>query len=423
MRYILHSDLNNFYASVEVSRNPALLGCAVVVVGDEEKRHGIVLAKNYLAKSLGVKTGDTVWQAKLKCCSVRLAVVTADFQKYLEVSQVVKKIYAKYSDKVESFGIDESWIDISKNVHSFSEAYDMAEMLRQEVYDTVGITVSVGVSWNKIFAKLGSDLKKPNAVTLISTDNYKRVVWPLAVEELLYVGRATKTKLNKKNICTIGDLANTDLKLLKNMFGKVGEMLWNFANGLDDSDVREIGDFADVKSVGNSVTCPIDLTDLSQIKSVILTLSESVAMRMRKKNLKCNVIHLFVKDNQLMCWEKQMSLPYPTMLASVIFKFALEMFEKTYDFKQPIRALGIRANSWVQGGQTCMFFEPIKETKLERVESTIENIREKYGNFSIIRGRVLGNEELSDINPYADAHIIHPVFYDVKNKVIDLKGQ
>ena len=281
-RFILHSDLNNFYASVESLYNPSIRNKAVAVVGDEEKRHGIVLAKNYIAKSYGVKTGDTVWEARQKCRE-ELVCVPARFELYLYISKIVKSIYREYSDRVESFGIDEAWIDISHLARNFEEAEKIANNIRCRIIAEVGLTVSVGVSFNKIFAKLGSDLKKPNATVVITKDNYKDKVWSVPVEELLYVGRATKKKFEKGNIKTIGDLANTDLKYLKLTLGKMGETLHRFANGEDCSEVSKVTDAEKIKSFGNSTTCPIDLYNNEQVKSIIYMLAESVAERMKEK--------------------------------------------------------------------------------------------------------------------------------------------
>ena len=234
-RFILHSDLNNFYASVESLYNPSIRNKPVVVVGDEEKRHGIVLAKNYLAKGYGVSTGDTVWQSRQKC-GENLVCVPARLDLYLQISRIVKDIYREYSDRVESFGVDEAWIDISHLASNYDEAEKIANNIRVRVIAEVGLTVSIGVSFNKIFAKLGSDLKKPNAVVVITEDNFRDKIWDLSVSDLLYVGRATTKKFLKANILTIGDLAKTDRKYLKLTLGKMGETLYQFANGIFSND-------------------------------------------------------------------------------------------------------------------------------------------------------------------------------------------
>lgn len=241
MRTVLHSDLNNFYASVECLKNPRIRNFPVVVVGSIEDRHGIVLAKNMIAKNFGVKTGDVYWQAKQKCGNT-LVEVPADFSTYINVSREVRKIYEDYADRIQAYGIDECWLDVTSSVKLFGGGRQIAEIIRERIKTELGLTVSIGVSWNKIFAKLGSDMKKPDAVTEITPENYKQVVWSLPVEDLLYVGRATQQKLNRIGIKTIGDLAQADEQRLINLLGKWGSYLHTFANGKDESPVAKIGE-------------------------------------------------------------------------------------------------------------------------------------------------------------------------------------
>jgi len=255
-RVILHSDLNNFYASVECLYNPDLRDKPVAVGGDVEARHGIILAKNYHAKKYGILTGEAIWQAQQKCRD--LVVVPPNFKRYMRFSQMARDIYADYTDQCESFGLDECWLDVTGSYRLFGDGKAIADKIRERIKFEMGITASVGVSFNKIFAKLGSDIKKPDATTIISKDNFKDVVWKLPVNELLYVGRATHKKLNRYGIKTIGDLANTELKYLEYWLGKWGCMLWTFANGYDTSPVSNIGAKSLIKSVGNSTTTPRD---------------------------------------------------------------------------------------------------------------------------------------------------------------------
>ena len=258
MRTILHSDLNNFYASVECLRNPEIRDKPVVVVGSKEDRHGIVLAKNMIAKRLGVKTGDVYWEAKQKCGNT-LVEVPADFITYLNVSREVRSIYEDYTDRIEAYGIDECWLDVTKSVKAFGGGKEIAEIIRERIKQEIGLTVSIGVSWNKIFAKLGSDMKKPDAVTEITPDNYKQKVWTLPVEDLLYVGRATQKKLNRIGIKTIGQLAQTEEKILTDLLGKWGSYIHTFANGRDESPVLTVNEEEAIKSIGNSLTVYRDL--------------------------------------------------------------------------------------------------------------------------------------------------------------------
>ena len=408
-RFILHSDLNNFYASVECLYNPELRNKAVAVVGDEEKRHGIVLAKNYIAKKYGVKTGDTVWEAKQKCLE-ELVCVTANFDRYYFVSKLVKDMYRTYTDKVESFGIDEAWLDVSDRVKTFDEAYALAEKIRVRVIEEIGLTVSIGVSYNKIFAKLGSDLKKPNAVTTITPDNYQTVVWSLPCEELLYVGRATKLKLNKMGIRTIGDLANTDVDILRSVLGKNGETLHTFANGLDGTPVSKYDSPEQVKSIGNSTTCPRDLKTNEEVKAVIMVLAESVARRLREKGLWCSTVSLGIKTNDLQSNEVSKKIDNPTNLASVIAKECYSLFN--FDWSQTIRAVGVRTSGLSDQPVVQYNFFQNEQTniKKEKFEKEIDKLRSRYGYNIIKRGSVCALK-LDDINPENITHTIHPVSY------------
>lgn len=293
-RVILHSDMNSFYASVECLYHPELRNKPVAVAGNVEERHGIILTKNNIAKKFEIRTGEAIWQAKLKC--PELVVLPPNYPLYLRFSKMAQAIYADYSDKIEPFGIDESWVDVSESCNLFGDGLAIAENIRQRIKTELGITVSIGVSWNKIFAKLGSDMKKPDAITVISKDNYKEKVWSLGSNELLYVGRSTYDKLNRRCIHTIGDIANADIDLLRRILGKWGECLWYFANGLDTSPVAHTGEVSPIKSVGNSTTTYRDLEDDNDVKIVLNALSESVAMRMREQGFKCKTVCVHVRD-------------------------------------------------------------------------------------------------------------------------------
>lgn len=407
-RYILHSDLNNFYASVESLYNPEIRNKGVIVVGDEEKRHGIVLAKNYIAKSYGIKTGDTVWEAKQKC-GVELVCMPARFDLYLEVSKMVKNIYREYSDRVESFGIDESWIDISHLVNSFEEAEAVANNIRCRIIAEIGLTVSIGVSFNKIFAKLGSDLKKPNATVVITKDNYKNSVWKLPVEDLLYVGRATTKKLKRANIKTIGELATADRKYLKLTLGKMGEVLHDFANGVDNSEVTKVSDKEKIKSFGNSTTCPINLSEEDQVKSIIYMLSESVASRMRERGYYARGVSLWIKDTNLQSFDRQMILSNITNVSEDIAMAGMELFREHFHWHLDVRALGVRVTHLTDGEyQEDLFQTAEKLKKKQSLEIAIEGLRGRYGYNIVRRGNILSYEELSPLNPHSEIHIIHP---------------
>lgn len=254
MRSILHVDCNNFYASVECLYRPEIRDFPVAVAGDPEARHGIILAKNMMAKKLGVTTGEAIWEAKLKAPG--LVLVPPDYKKYLRFSRMAREIYGEYTEQVESFGLDECWLDITGSLPMlYKDPVTIAHEIRQRVKEELGITVSVGVSFNKIFAKLGSDLKKPDAVTVIPYENFQEIVWPLPVGDLLYVGSATRRKLELVAVNTIGDLARYDRELLRWKLGKWGLILHDFANGLDTAPVRCIGEAEQIKSIGNGITC------------------------------------------------------------------------------------------------------------------------------------------------------------------------
>lgn len=387
-RFILHSDLNNFYASVECMLNPKIKDTAVIIVGDEELRHGVVLAKNNIAKQLGVKTGDTVHEAQVKCFGTKLTKLKARLDLYQKVSKQVQQIYLKHSDMVEMFGIDEAWIDITPTAKDFIDALNIAEHIRMEVKHELGLTVSIGVSYNKIFAKLGSDLKKPDAITLITRGNFKDRIWPLEANTLLLVGKSTTKKLEKMNIKTIGDLALADVKMLEKIFGIIGRKLWNFANGLDSDPVKRYYDRNEVKSIGNSITYPHDLTNIREVSVELYNLAEQVSSRLRKQKLFCNEIQLFVRNNQLQTMDRQCKLPYPTDTSKDIAENALELFKKTCSLTPPIRSLGIRLKDFSQNLQTSILDES-NISKQEKIDTTIEIIRKKYGENSITRGHNL----------------------------------
>lgn len=409
-RVILHSDLNNFYASVECLYNPNIRNKPVVVGGDVEARHGIILAKNYIAKNFGIATGEAIWQAKQKCRD--LVVVPPNFGRYLKYSQLARDIYSSYSDQIESFGLDECWIDITASSKLFGSGKKVADEIRDRIKFEMGVTASVGVSYNKIFAKLGSDMKKPDATTEITKDNFREVVWKLPVQELLYVGRSTHKKLNKYGIKTIGDLANTDVKYLQYWLGKCGFTLWTFANGLDDSVVANVGATSLIKSIGNSTTTPRDLVNDEDVKITIYVLAESVAERLRKHDFVSKTIQIYIRDNQLCSFERQGKLEISTSNSDMIANKALELFRANYRWDKPIRSIGVRACNLELAGNIQMSFMPdlVKAQKTDSVEKAIDDIRRRFGHYSIQRGMMLNDTKLSNLNP-KDDHVIFPVSY------------
>jgi DNA polymerase-4 len=404
---ILHCDLNNFYASVECLYNPELRDKPVAVCGSQEARHGIVLAKNYIAKGFGIKTGETIWEAKNKCPN--LCIVPPNFSLYLNFSKSAKQIYSDYTDCVESFGIDECWLDITKSQRLFGCGEEIAYIIKDRIKNELGITASVGVSFNKIFAKLGSDIKKPDAVTVISEDNFKDIVWSLPVEELLYVGKATKIKLNRAAIYTIGSLANTSPDFLKQILGKWGDTLWLFANGKDSSPVSHINENHYIKSVGNSLTSSFDLKNNNDAKVLIYILSESVGERLRKYCMKGSTIQLSIKDNNLYQIEKQEKLEHPTYITREIAQKAYQIFIKNWNWRKPVRALGVRICELMPEDtsfQLSLFYNSERQKKMEDVDKCVDKLRERYGHYSIQRGNILKEDKLK-ANPIED-NIIFP---------------
>lgn len=408
-RTILHIDLNNYYASVECLYKPELRDKPVVVGGDVEARHGIILAKNNPAKKLGIKTGEAIWQARQKCAD--LIVLPPDFKKYLRFSRLARGIYADYTDQIESFGIDEVWADVTGSVKLFGSGEQIADTIRQRMKEELGLTVSIGVSFNKIFAKLGSDIKKPDATTVITKENFRDIVWPLPVGELLYVGRSTRNKLQNRAIATIGDLANRDIKLLRMYLGVWGDTLWSFANGLDDAPVRQTGEETMIKSVGNSTTTHRDLINNDDVKLIIFVLAESVAARLRMHGLKCTTVAISVRDKELMSFERQGKLLTPTLVSNDIAQKAYELFMQNYRWNKPIRSIGVRGCDLVTADRHLQL-DLFDESKIERedLERTIDKLRRRFGAYSVQRCAMLTDRKLTGFNP-KDDHVIHPISY------------
>jgi DNA polymerase-4 len=408
-RTILHVDLNNYYASVECLYHPEIRDKPVVVCGDVEARHGIILAKNYIAKALGVKTGEAIWEAKQRC--PELVLVRADFSKYLRFSRMARAIYAEYTNQIEPFGIDEAWLDVSGTEKTFGTGPEIADIIRYRLRDELGLTGSVGVSWNKIFAKLGSDMKKPDAITIITEENYRDKVWPLPVGELLYVGRSTRRKLQNRAIYTIGDLAQRDVHDLRLLLGIWGETLWHFANGLDTAPVKQVGEESLIKSVGNSTTTPRDLVNNQDVKLIIYVLVESVAARLRKYGLKCKTVSISVRGSDLVSFERQGKLISPSFLSNDIVKKALELFKANYRWDKPIRSLGVRGSDLVTADrhvQLDLFDNSNLDAEI--LADTVDNLHKRFGHYSIQRCAMLLDRQLTGFNP-KDDHIIHPVSF------------
>ena len=400
MRTILHSDLNNFFASVEIMHDPSLADKFIAVTGSTESRHGIVLAKNEKAKKMGVKTGEVIWQAKQKC--PELLCVPPHYDWYFEASKAVRSIYERYTDQVEPFGIDECWLDMSGSLNLFGDGMHIANEIRETVKKEIGLTVSVGVSFNKIFAKLGSDLKKPDAVTQITEEGFKEQIWGLAAEELIFVGRATSAKLKKFGIKTIGDMANTSLDFMKRTLGVNGIYLWNAANGLDESRVRRMDTVVPVKSVGHGVTTCEDLLDNHEVYKVFLHLTQDIGHRLRSYEKVATRVQIFVRDNDLYYRQFQRKLPYATQSPQIIAQEAQKLFEEKYEWGRNVRAVTVRAIGLQEAAiptQMDLFNNYKAIDKQIRIDDAIENIRSRYGKDSVYNAVLMTGTKISPNKP------------------------
>ncbi len=408
-RVIRHADLNNFYASVECRERPELWEKPMAVCGDPELRHGVILAKNMPAKRLGIKTGETLWQARQKC--PELLTLPPRFKLYEQVAHQVRAIYGDYTDQIEPFGLDEAWLDVTGSTHLFGGGGQIADELRKRIKAEIGITASIGVSWNKIFAKLGSDIKKPDGTTEITRENYRTLVWPLPAGDLLYVGPATKRKLAARGVHTIGAIARLDADMLRFWFGKWGDVLHAFASGLDCSPVAVVGCESPVKSVGNSTTTPRDLTSNEDVSMVLYVLAESVAMRLREQGLECRTVELQVRDTELFSFVRQRKHSRATCLASEIHDAAMALFTQNYTWSKPIRSIGVRACDLQPAGrslQLSFLCDELKRDRLMTLERTVDRIRDRYGNLSVQRAILLADKRLCGINP-KDDHLTPPM--------------
>ncbi len=390
-RVILHCDLNCFFASVELLSYPALRDVPVAVCGDPESRHGIVLAKNEAAKQLGVKTAETIWQARQK--APHLITLPPHHSLYKEYSRKVNAIYGQYTDLVEPFGIDESWLDITGSMHLFGgDGKAIADRLRDRLRQELGLTISVGVSFNKIFAKLGSDYKKPDATTVIDRDNWKDIVWPLPVGDLLGVGHSTRKLLHQYGVETIGQLAEFPRQNLETLLGKHGAQLHDYANGLESSPVRPQHEAEPVKSVGNGTTFPRNLTRWEEVRSGLAVLSDSVAGRLRRYGMYCGGVALTIRDAQFRQFSRQTRLDSPTHLQKDIYRAALDLARQSWHAPDPIRALTITALYLTEDADSFEQLDllnreaPKQNEKQEKLEQAMDAIRGKYGKGAITFG-------------------------------------
>lgn len=396
-RTILHSDMNACFANIELLHHPELRGKPMAVGGDPEARHGIVLAKEDIAKKAGVKTGMPLWQAKQLCPEIVFLPPRMDL--YMRFSKMAHEIYSDYTDRQEPFGVDESWLDVTELVGESRTGRDIAEEIRKRIKFELGITVSIGVSWNKIFAKLGSDYKKPDAVTCITRENYKKIVWELPVSDLLGVGKSTEKTLHRLGINTIGQLALCDESILSGNMGKNGLMLKSWACGYDESPVALENTSAPIKSIGNSTTTPRDMENEEDVYVTMLMLSESVGARLRDHNFSCNVIEIWVRDCELNSFTRQKKLLEPTNITEEIMCAAMELFRANYNWEKPIRSVGVRASLLENTSGTIqldLFNHEMLRMKKQKADMVVDDIRRRFGYYSVQRAAVVKDKSLPD---------------------------
>ena len=393
-RTILHSDMNNFYASVECMLEPSLKNKNVVVGGSVEDRNGIVLAKNYGAKACGVKTGEVIWQARQKCPN--LIVVPPHYEQYIKFSRLAREIYARYTDQIEPYGMDECWLDVTKS-QLFGTGYEIAEQIRKTITFELGLTVSIGVSFNKIFAKLGSDMKKPDAITCIGSSNFREIIWNLPVEELLGVGRATVKVLHDLSVFTIGQLATTKETFLQRNLGKNGLILKLYANGLDCSPVLHKDFSSPVKSIGHGITTVQDLENAAEVWRVLLELVQDVASKLRIHKKKASGVSIAIKNNQLQRQQYQCTLDFPTQNASFIAEKAFYLFTKNYDWEWEIRSVSITAITLEDEKlpiQHELFTDIDSIVKREKLDIATNSIRKRFGKHAIRNAVLLQDNKI-----------------------------
>lgn len=390
-RTILHCDCNGFYASVECVNNPKLKNVPMAVGGDVESRHGIILAKNELAKKYNIQTAETIWQAKRKC--PELVIVPPHHDEYQKYSVMVNDVYKRFTDLVEPFGIDESWLDVSGSRTLFGDGVTIANTLRKIIREQIGLTISVGVSFNKIFAKLGSDLKKPDATTVITRENYKQLIYPLPANFLLYVGESTRKALERLNINTIGELAAADRRMLADVLGKSGDMLWKYANAMDTDPVKSVYFEKEIKSVGKGLTFSENIIGYENIRHEVYALADNVASRLRKYGQKCRTVQITIRNPDFKSISRQAQLTHPTDLTRCIAELAMQLVQKSWTESSPVRMITVTAANLVNNdsvSEQLSFFDDDdieKREKQETLEHTLDDIRGKFGNDIIKFGK------------------------------------
>ncbi len=379
---ILHVDMNNFYASVETLYAPEYRDLPMAVAGDQERRHGIILAKNMLAKKCGVKTAEPIWQAKRKCPDLRL--VPPHHERYAQFSRRAREIYCQYTDLVEPFSLDECWLDVYGSERLFGDGEEIAQQIRRRVKAELGLTVSIGVSFNKVFAKLGSDYKKPDAVTVFGRDQMESIIWKLPCGDMLFVGPHTEKTLKKFGIRTIGDIARMELPAMRTMLGRMGETLWVYANGLDDSPVQPADSREEAKSIGHSVTLAHDITTEDEVKKTLLSLSESVASSLRAQGLKAGEVQITVRNGDFEEFQRQCRLEPAVCDSQSLYRAALSLYRRE-NKRWAVRLLGVRAGKLTGAGegQLSLFDQQDGRGRREQLETAVDLVRARFGRDSV----------------------------------------
>ncbi|WP_096231796.1 DNA polymerase IV [Thermoanaerobacterium sp. RBIITD] len=396
MRNILHVDMNAFYASCEQSRDKSLKGKPVLIAGDPSRRHGIVLTASYEARKYGIKTGMANWQASVLCPDAIF--LKPDFDSYVQYSIKMINILKEFSPLVEQFSIDEAWVDVTGCEGLFGNPIDIAHKIQNRIKDTLDLPCSIGISENKLIAKMASELKKPMGITFLPIDKVKDVLWPLDIEELMWIGHARGKKLKSLGINTIGDLAHTPITFLSDLFGKCGRDIYYFANGIDLSPVKPYA--IDAKSFGNTITLPRDYTDIEDIKRGMLSLSEMVGSRMRKQNFMGKTVSITVKDADFKTLTRSQTIDY-TVLTEDIFDAAMKLFTENYGLRFKIRMLGVSISNLVKIDRDIQLslFQNLRYEKLKKLNYAVDMIRDRYGFDSISRGLILSGERVKQIAP------------------------
>lgn len=392
-RIIFHVDVNSAFlswnavyalqhgAKVDLRKLPSIVG------GNQATRHGIVLAKSIPAKKYGIQTGEPVVSARRKCPN--LVVSPPDYLLYMKCSQSMIEILKEYSDKIQIFSIDECFIDMTCMQRLLGRDYHkIATEIKDRIKNELGFTVSVGISTNKLLAKMGSDLQKPDAVVTLFPEEVKEKMWPLPVRDLYMCGKATEKKLHSMGIYTIGDLARTEPEYLKYKLKSWGEMLYNFAHGIEDSEVNPNGSIPYIKSIGNSCTIHFDVEDYDTAHKVLLSLVETVGMRLRHGNFCCRLIQVSIKTNELISYSHQRKFEVPTDCTNAIYEEACRLFDNAWK-GEPIRHLGVRVSELCGNDfiQLSLFDKDWQKHRL--IDRAIDEIRMKYGSYSVYRASFL----------------------------------